>query len=73
MLSWSASLKNTLLLISGLLLSGILYANEGIQVYQQNSHFSSERKRLIADDIDRYNNADNIWDILRQEFALPHY
>ncbi len=32
-----------------------------------------ERKRNLADDINRYYNADNLWDALRAEFVLPHY
>lgn len=54
-----------------------LFANpsniEGIQIYQKNIHLSPERKEKLAADIDRYNNADNLWDALRQEFTLPHY
>ncbi len=46
---------------------------EGIQVYQKNVHLSPERKQSLADDIDRYHNADNIWDVLRQEFILEHH
>ena len=46
---------------------------EGIQVYQKNVRLSEERKQTIAHDIDRYHKADNIWDILRAEFTLPHY
>lgn len=46
---------------------------EGIQIYQKNIHLSPERKEKLAADIDRYNNADNLWDALRQEFTLPHY
>lgn len=46
---------------------------EGIQVYQKNLHLSEERKQNLADDIDRYKNADNIWDSMRQNFTLPHY
>lgn len=46
---------------------------EGIQVYQKNIHLSEERKQTLADDIDRYRNADNMWDVLRAEFTLPHY
>ncbi len=46
---------------------------EGIQVYQKNIHLSEERKQGLADDIDRYRNADNMWDVLRAEFTLPHY
>lgn len=46
---------------------------EGIQVYQKNVHASPERKRKLADDIKRYRSADNLWDVLRDEFTLPHY
>jgi len=46
---------------------------EGIQVYQKNVHLSPEHKQEIADDIDRYYNADNMWEVIRSEFSLPHY
>lgn len=46
---------------------------EGIQVYQKNIHLSPEHKQKLADDISRYRNADNLWDVLREEFTLPHY
>lgn len=46
---------------------------EGIQVYNNNVHLSAEHKRVLADDITRYHHADNLWDILRDEFSLPHY
>lgn len=47
---------------------------EGIQVYQQNNvHLSPEHRQKLADDITRYRNADNLWDVLRDEFSLPHY
>ncbi len=46
---------------------------EGIQVYQKNIHLSPEHKQILADDIIRYRNADNLWDVLREEFTLPHY
>jgi membrane-bound lytic murein transglycosylase D len=46
---------------------------EGIQVYQKNLHLSDERKQSLADDIDRYRNADNLWDVLRSQLGLPHY
>lgn len=46
---------------------------EGIQQYQKNMHLSEERVQSLANDIDRYHNADNIWDVLREEFTLPHY
>jgi len=46
---------------------------EGIQTYQKNLPLSEERKQSLADDIDRYHNADNMWDVIRSEFSLPHY
>lgn len=48
-------------------------STEGIQVYQKNVHLSPERKQSLADDIDRYYNAGNIWGSLRENFTLPHY
>ena len=64
MLSWNKSIiRNALFGLSGLLLSSMLFAAaniEGIQVYSQDVDFSFERKQRIADDLDRYNNADNI-------------
>lgn len=46
---------------------------EGIQVYQKNVHLMPEHRQRVADDISRYHHADNIWDVLRDEFSLPHY
>lgn len=46
---------------------------EGIQVYQKNVHLSPEHKQKLAADISRYRNADNLWDVLRDEFSLEHY
>ena len=46
---------------------------EGIEVYQKNSHLSAEHRQTIAEDLDRYRNADNLWDTLREDFTLPHY
>lgn len=46
---------------------------EGIQIYQKNLHLSAEHKQKLAADIYRYQNADNMWDVLRHEFILPHY
>jgi peptidoglycan lytic transglycosylase D len=46
---------------------------EGIQIYQKNLHLSPEHKQKLADDITRYRNADNLWDVLRESFALQHY
>lgn len=48
-------------------------SSEGIQDYQKNIHLSPEHRQKLADDITRYRNADNIWDVLRDEFSLPHY
>jgi len=46
---------------------------EGIQVYQKNIHLSPEHKQKLADDINIYRHADNLWDVLRDEFSLSHY
>jgi membrane-bound lytic murein transglycosylase D len=58
------------------LVASSLFANpniEGFQVYQKNLHLSPERQQILAADIDRYRNADDMWDVLRREFSLPHY
>lgn len=39
--------------------------SEGIQIYQS--------KDKIENALDAYENADNFWDVLREEFSLPHY
>lgn len=39
---------------------------EGIQSYNKHN-------QNLADDIDRYRNADDLWDALREEFVLQHY
>lgn len=46
---------------------------EGIHVYLKNMRLSAEHKQKLAADINRYRQADNLWDALREEFALPHY
>jgi membrane-bound lytic murein transglycosylase D len=46
---------------------------EGIQIYQKNIHLFPERKQSLADDIDRYRNANDLWSVLRQEFVLNHH
>jgi membrane-bound lytic murein transglycosylase D len=46
---------------------------EGIQIYQKNVHLYPERKQSLEEDIYRYRNADDIWDVLRGEFALEHH
>lgn len=48
-------------------------SSEGIQTYQNNVHLNPEHKQKLADDITRYRTADNIWDILREQFSLHHY
>lgn len=48
-------------------------STDGLQVYQKNLHMTPEHRQKIADAISRYRNADNIWDVLREEFTLPHY
>lgn len=70
-------LKTRLAIVCCLMLNSTIFANpganEGIQVYQKNLHLSPERKEILAKDINRYHNADNIWNMLRQQFSLPHY
>jgi len=72
-------LKILLLTISCAFVGGASFASsnsiEGIQVYQQPhlSTLSIEKKQKLADDIVRYQNADNLWDVLREEFSLSHY
>lgn len=59
-----------------LLIFNITFAfpnSEGIQVYQKNVHLMPEHKQKLSEDIFRYRNADNLWDVLREEFNLPHY
>lgn len=46
---------------------------EGIKIYQKNLHLSEIHKKELAEDIARYHKADNLWDVLREEFTLPHY
>ena len=46
--------------------------NEGIQIYHS-TPLSIATKTEIARNITRYHHAENIWDILREEFSLPHY
>lgn len=74
------STRNTflsiLLFISWLALPGMCFSAtnvEGIQTYQKNVHLVPEHKEKLAADITRYRNADNLWDVLRDEFTLPHY
>lgn len=50
-----------------------LSAADGIQLYQNDSHLVPEHKEKLAADIQRYHHADNLWDVLRDEFTLPHY
>lgn len=69
-------LKPILLSVICAIIGGASFAapsTEGIQIYQKNVHLSPEHKQKLADDITRYQNADNLWDVLREEFALPHY
>lgn len=75
--SWSKLLiKFFVLTFSWILMGAPSFASqntEGIQVYQKNVHLSPEHKQKLADDIIRYRNADNLWDVLREEFSLSHY
>lgn len=42
---------------------------EGIQTYSKNE---SEHQQHIQEDLNRYYNADNLWDVLRSDFSLSH-
>lgn len=69
-------INRLIILLACTFLSSVCFASstvEGIQVYQKNTRLSPEHKQKIADDIDRYRHADNIWNVLREEFTLPHY
>lgn len=44
---------------------------EGIEIYKKN--LKPEHKQKLNDDLKRYHSADNLWDVLRDEFSLPHY
>lgn len=46
---------------------------EGFQTYKHYNQANSTHKQLLAEDIDRYRNADNLWEALREEFTLSHY
>lgn len=46
---------------------------DGIRLYQNTPTLTEEHKQTIADDLSRFKQADNIWDVLRDEFSLPHY
>lgn len=65
-----------LVLLSCSFISGTAFASsniEGIQLYQKNLHLYPEHKQKLAEDISRYRHADIFWNVLRDEFALPHY
>lgn len=47
--------------------------NDGLNVYKNTPSLSEEHKQKIAEDLSRFQQADNIWDVLRDEFSLPHY
>lgn len=47
--------------------------NDGLRIYQNTPQLSEEHKQNIADDINRFKQADDLWDVLRDEFSLPHY
>ena len=59
-----------------IILSGATYAvqyTDGLRTYQNMPRLSDEHKQNIADDITRFKQADNLWDVLRDEFSLQHY
>lgn len=48
-------------------------STDGLRTYQNAPSLSEEHKQILADDLSRLSQADNIWDVLRDEFSLPHY
>lgn len=74
---WYKLLVNlTILVAGGILITVLSFAapnTEGIQVYQKSMALSPEHKQNLAEAISRYRNADNLWDVLREEFTLTHY
>lgn len=76
MLQIRHKLNKILFLMSSLLVSSICFAVpsiEGIQVYQKASPLTREHTQNLAEDIHRFQNADDLWDELRDGFTLPHY
>ncbi len=68
-------LRWAVVLLSCIIINSASYASlslEGIQVYSPGSTHPGKKNRP-ADDMIRYQSADNLWDILRYEFSLPHY
>lgn len=49
----------------------VSHGTEGMELYKKN--LKPEHKLKLAFDIKRYHDADNLWDVLRDEFSLPHY
>lgn len=75
-LSWIKHILSwTCVAISCAMINSVSYASltlEGIQVYSPGT-IPAEKQKRVAADMNRYQNADNLWDILRPEFSLPHY
>lgn len=46
---------------------------EGIQIYQKDLRLTPIHLQKLANAINQYRNADNLWDVLRDEFSLQHY
>jgi len=74
--SWiKHSLSLACVALSCVIINSASYASlnlEGIEIYPHHSS-TSNKKGQIGDDLIRYQNANNLWDILRAEFSLPHY
>jgi membrane-bound lytic murein transglycosylase D len=52
---------------------GQIISHDGIQLFHKTQALSNERKQLLEADIEHYKNAENLWDVLRENFVLPHY
>jgi membrane-bound lytic murein transglycosylase D len=75
-LSWLKHiLRWATVVLSVAIISNASYASlnlEGIQVYQKSASSPGKKVRLV-DDVRRYHSAENLWDVLRYEFSLPHH
>ena len=45
----------------------------GMRVYQNAPRLTEEHRQTLAEDINRFKEADDLWDVLRDEFSIPHY
>lgn len=46
---------------------------EGIRTFSKNLNLSQAVQKKLEEDLAKYHEADNLWDVLREEFTLSHY